>query len=348
MKLGGSLCSLVAALFAVPKGAALFGVSLGTALLLCMSAPAAEQAPSPDKDNPNSTIAVSVSAKPQTAKLGEAISLVIEVRAPGGALKLPDKLDLDPFVVLDRRGGEVNEKGLLVFELEIATFEKTGELEVPGFSLVRPATDGGTDGDGETAGDGEEVEVPPVKIKIKSMLAGVEKPEPRDVAAPVPVIVRDYRLLVLLGLLALWILSAVGLRLRRTPGGVEARHEELPPERAAHEIAIEKLDQIVEDNLLRKGRQHEYFDRVSDTVREYLGNRFGFFALDLTSRELLEELRDRPTPGLDHQLLGQLLGEADLVKFAKAQASDEISSRAIDGAYSLITNTRRDEAGGAT
>ncbi len=321
--------------------------ALGIALIVCVLDPAGAGAASPDKDKATPRTAVSVTARPQTAKLGEPITLSIEVRAPQGVLRLPDRLDLDPFVVLDRGAGEVDDKGLLVFKIEIATFEKTGEIEVPGFSLVHSATDGGLDAGEEAAGDGEQVTVPPVKVKIESVLMGVEKPEARDVAAPVAVIVRDYRLLVLLGLAAFWILAAVGLRLRRTSGAVEARHEDLPLERPADQIAIEKLEKIVTDDLLRKGRQHEYFDRVSDTVREYLGNRFGFFALDLTSRELLEELRDRPTSGLDHRLLGQLLGEADLVKFAKARASDEMASRAIDGAYSLIAATRAGQAGGA-
>lgn len=322
-------------------------VTLGTVLLLGLVASAAEPGPDQKKveSKAESKTAVLVSINPQTAKLGQPINLLIKVRSPRGKLRLPDSLDLDPFVVLDRGSPEVDDKGLLVFDVKIATFEKTGELEVPGFSLVRPAADGGVDASGAAAG--QDVEVPPVKVKIASMLSGVQQPEPRDLAGPVAVIVRDYRLLVLLGLAVLWILAAVALRLRRAPAAIAVRHEDLPPERPAHEIAIEKLDRIVADDLLRQNRYHEYFDRVTDTVREYLGNRFGFFALDLTSRELLEELRDRPTPGLDHGLLGRMLSEADLVKFAKARATDEMASRAIDGAYSVVSSTRPQDTGGA-
>jgi hypothetical protein len=116
---------------------------------------------------------------------------------------------------------------------------------------------------------------------------------------------------------------------------------DLPPPRLAHQIAYDKLHQIVEDNLLRQEKFREYFIRVSETVREYLGNRYGFFAMDLTSRELVDELRDRPTPGLEISGLKALLQNADLVKFAKLQPTDEMSSGAIDGAYSLVNATRR-------
>jgi hypothetical protein len=101
------------------------------------------------------------------------------------------------------------------------------------------------------------------------------------------------------------------------------------------------LHRIVEDDLLRQEKFREYFIRVSETVREYLGNRYGFFAMDLTSRELLDELRDRPTPGLEHPRLKELLQNADLVKFAKLQPPDDMSSSAIDNAYSLVNATRR-------
>ena len=102
-------------------------------------------------------------------------------------------------------------------------------------------------------------------------------------------------------------------------------------------------------SLLRQDRAHEYFVRVSESVREYLGNRYQFFALDLTSQELLDEVRDRPTPGMDLPQVQQILKDADLVKFARLSPSDEMASRAIDNAFSLVENTRaRAEASEAT
>jgi len=281
---------------------------------------------------------VSVEVKPDHIRLAARAVLTVRVKSAGRSFRLPPSMDLAPFVELSRRreSQRVNGQDIEVFEIELTTYEKTGELEIPGFELVAAAQDGGS---GE-----ETLEVPTVGIVVDSVLKGIEQPQPRDIVSPVSIVVSDYRLLVYAGLILAWLLVALALRLRRAPAQVAVRYEELPPSRPAHQIALEKLKRIVEDDLLRKGRRQEFFVRISDTIREYLGNRYGFFALDLTSRELLEELRDRPTRGLDFNQLGRLLTEADLVKFARFPAPDDMSSRAIDGAFSIVEATRKFES----
>ena len=270
------------------------------------------------------TSAVSTQFEPQEAKLGEPVKLVIMAKGEAGvSYQLPEVIDLGPFVELGRDSKKKGDR--YVFTLKLAVYEEVGEVELPGFQL-----------------EGEKpLEVPPAKLKIKSMLEGLEKPEPREIAGPVSVWVRDYRPLVFLGLVLLWALSAWILRRSRSAGRPGRRLVDLPPPRLAHQIAYDKLHRIVEDDLLRQDKFREYFIRVSETIREYMGNRYGFFAMDLTSRELLDELRDRPTPGLEHSNLKELLQNADLVKFARLQPSDEASSSAIDGAYTLVNATRR-------
>jgi len=275
--------------------------------------------------------AVSVTADRQEARLGEPILLTIEVQpAPGDSYRLPPTLKLDPFVELQRTEGLVG-GGVQRILLKVATFEQTGPLSVPAIPLEPVPVDGGSPA---------ALEVPAVKIQIQSMLSGLKDPGPRDVAGPQPVRVRDLRLLVYLGLAGIWLGLSLLLRWRRRPEAPAARLGELPPPRLAHEIALERLEQIVRDDLLRQGRTQEFFVRVSEAVREYLGNRYAFFALDLTTRELLEELRDRPTPGLEHNRLEQLLVDADLVKFAKVRPGDETCSRTLNGAFELVQATK--------
>jgi hypothetical protein len=280
--------------------------------------------------------AVSIEVHPQEVRLGDPVVVTIRIANGGGKYQLPSVLKLGAFTERSRsRDTEIVEgRPLDVIRLEVAAYEDVGKLEIPAFRLVTAQEDGGSE---------EGLEVPPVSVKVKSVLEGIEQPEPRDVVSPVSVVVRDYRLLVAAGLVVFWLLAAFGLRLRRAPVMVPARLEDLPPARLAHEIALQKLGRVVEDDLLRQGKFQEFFIRVSDTVREYLGNRYRFFALDLTTRELLEELRDRPTPGLEHGALKKMLAEADLVKFAKVTPTDEMSSRSIDDAYSLVESTKQVE-----
>ena len=277
---------------------------------------------------------VSVQVEPQSVKLAESFTLTVRAAAPEGQTwQLPDVLELSPFVEKSRAQKQetVDGKPVQVFRLTLVTYDEVGELTIPGFVLRSSPTDGGTAVD---------LQVPESKISVVSMLAGVEKPEPRDVAEPVEITIADYRLLVYLGFLLLWALMTLSLRFWLARTRTEKRLEVLPPVQLAHEIALKKLHQVVEDDLLRQDRAQEYFVRISEAVREYLGNRYGFFALDLTSRELLEELRDRPTPGLEHGSLSRLLDDADLVKFAKLHPSDEMSSSSIDGAFEVVHKTK--------
>ena len=277
--------------------------------------------------------AVSVQADRTEVKLGEPVTLTIEVRSDTGAsYRLPATLKLKPFVELSRDEGRGGRGGQpQVIRLKLAVYEELGEQKVPEIPLEPVLADGGS---------APALQVPAVPIKVASVLQGVEQPTPREVAAPVAIRVRDLRPLVLLGLVVLWLALAFALRFRRAPGPAHPKLHALPPARLAHEIALEKLRALVEEDLLRKGRFHEYFVRVSETLREYLGNRYGFFALDLTSHELLEELRDRPTPGLEHAVLRDLLENADLVKFARRHPDDDLCSRALNTAFALVEATR--------
>jgi hypothetical protein len=313
----------------------LFFVLPGAAALLALVAAPLRAAQSADE---KTNQAVSVQVNPGSAALGEPIQLIIEVRAEAGVTyRLPAALALDPFVELSRTeeltpAADASAGALQRFVVKIACYQETGALTVPSFTLESVVADGGAPVPG--------IEVPEVAVRITSILEGVSDPKPRDIHGPVSIVVKDYRLLVVLGLLALFIVA--GWSLRRFAGVLrpDPRVQPLPPPRQAYEIAMEKLNAIVADDLLRQGKFYEYFVRISDVVREYLGNRYQFFAMDLTTRELLMELRDRPSPGLEHAQLRSLLEDADLVKFARLRPSDDQCAKAINEAFTVVERTR--------
>jgi hypothetical protein len=312
-----------------------FSVLPGAVMILAIWA-AALQAYDATEEKPDP--AVSVQANPNRAALGEPINVIIEVQVKAGVTyRLPGAIKLDPFVELSRTeeltpAADASTGALQRFVLKIATYEKTGALTVPSFRLDAINADGDV--------PASSVEVPEVAVQIASILEGVSDPKPRDINGPVSIVVKDYRLLVILGLLVLFFASVWSLR--RYAGGLrlDSRVQALPPPRQAYEIAMEKLNAIVADDLLRQGKFYEYFVRISEVVREYLGNRYQFFAMDLTTRELLMELCDRPSPGLEHAHLRSLLEEADLVKFARLHPSDDQCAHAINAAFTLVESTR--------
>jgi hypothetical protein len=112
-----------------------------------------------------------------------------------------------------------------------------------------------------------------------------------------------------------------------------------PPPRPPWEVALESLHDLRHAGLTREGRFAEHFDRVSDVVRRYLGDRYGFDGLESTTREMLGELR-ATTPRiavLDD--IERFLRQADLVKFARLTPSELECSTALGEAEQIVERT---------
>lgn len=84
------------------------------------------------------------------------------------------------------------------------------------------------------------------------------------------------------------------------------------------EKAYERLDALVNSDLLRRGEWGRYYLILSDIVRRYFEERFNVRAPEMTSEEFLMSLRNFGglAPG-SRVLLEEFLGVCDMVKFAK-------------------------------
>jgi hypothetical protein len=112
-----------------------------------------------------------------------------------------------------------------------------------------------------------------------------------------------------------------------------------PPPRPPWEVALEALHDVRHAGLTREGRFAEHFDRVSDVLRRYLGDRYGFDGLESTTREMLGELRATTPriPVLDE--IERFLRQADLVKFARLTPSEPECSTALSEAQLIVERT---------
>lgn len=103
-----------------------------------------------------------------------------------------------------------------------------------------------------------------------------------------------------------------------------------PPKPIPWVAALEELERIRRSTLLEEDRRGEYFDRVSNTIRFYLGARYGFEeleagynGLETTTSEMLEMLR-RVRPPIDElKRIRVFLEDCDLVKFARAEPTKQ-------------------------
>lgn len=93
------------------------------------------------------------------------------------------------------------------------------------------------------------------------------------------------------------------------------------PEIPAIVTARERLSQLKEANLWQSGKSKEYYTDLTDIAREYLEGQFNIDAIEMTSDEILEEVKKLQIDKLILSKLEHTLTTADLVKFAKANPS---------------------------
>ncbi|MFP2911309.1 BatD family protein [Pyxidicoccus sp. 3LFB2] len=99
------------------------------------------------------------------------------------------------------------------------------------------------------------------------------------------------------------------------------------------------LDALKAEDLPARGHVKDFYFRLSEIIRGYLGERYAFEALECTSSELMASLRRLPTPGLPEDALMRFVSESDMVKYARADASPESCRDALAFGYALIDKT---------
>ena len=111
-----------------------------------------------------------------------------------------------------------------------------------------------------------------------------------------------------------------------------------PPPRPPWEVAIESLRDLKHAGLLDQGRLGDYYDRVSLTLRMYLGDRYGFDGPESTSEEIRKELAVRADVDTQTSAFA-LLDETDLVKFANLPPTKAQCEGIWDRTEALVLST---------
>ena len=112
-----------------------------------------------------------------------------------------------------------------------------------------------------------------------------------------------------------------------------------PPPRPPWDLAFEELAALKSLELLHAQRYADFYARVSDTIRKYLGGRFGYDGLECTTREAITELRHQAISQSIFYSIDQFLTQADLVKFARLTPSEPECLVALQEAETIVTAT---------
>ncbi len=111
------------------------------------------------------------------------------------------------------------------------------------------------------------------------------------------------------------------------------------------EIALQELERLLAENLLARGEIKLFHLRISDILRHYIENRFGYQAPERTTEEFLTELslarsQKNTFPGNHKTLLADFLTHCDLVKFAKHKPTAAESEKTVSICREFIEKTK--------
>ncbi|MFQ5584604.1 MAG: hypothetical protein ACE5GL_09240, partial [Calditrichia bacterium] len=259
-----------------------------------------------------------------TLKITRDKNLRIKQPGPGANLGMFEIKDynIQPPVETD---GKITEQ----FDYVISVFD-TGKFVIPPFPVAFFPSD--------TSRKYQIIESEPVNIFVKSLLSEGDV-DIRDIKPPLEPPYNYTRLILLLGGLLLLIAAAVAgyiIYRKRKHGEPIFRKEVIRP---AHEIAYEELDKLLASKLLEKGEFKQFYSKLSDILRLYLENRFFIRALEDTTSELMDSLKEIEISEENSAICKEVLDLADLVKFAKYIPQTEETNRAVQLVKEFIEAT---------
>jgi len=137
-------------------------------------------------------------------------------------------------------------------------------------------------------------------------------------------------LLLLIGLIIVLVLRKKNKGYFFTPPQV------LPP----HVRALQELDKLKAGKIWQQDREKEYYTKITDILRIYMFERYRINAMEMTSGEILAEIRKRLDEDSVYNNLVQILSVADRVKFAKHKPYMDENDLSLINAYFFVNQTR--------
>ena len=108
-----------------------------------------------------------------------------------------------------------------------------------------------------------------------------------------------------------------------------------------HEKALQAIDTLSASSHTTAEEQKDYYTELTNVLRQYLDERFGINAMEMTSSEIIEHLQQEDPGKIDE--LKEVFQTADLVKFAKYFTHDNESDFYLSSVVHFIEETKQAE-----
>ena len=232
---------------------------------------------------------------------------------------------LDTVKVIKQKNGLpnlLNLKGSVV----ITSFEE-GIYELPQIAIGRVSEDGVID----------TLMFDPVRLEVKTMPVDTATFTPHDIKGQIRYPLTFAELFPwICGILLLAILVVLVVRLIRrriSAGSADVRKD------PAHIVALRKLDEYRGSQMWAPDKQKLFYSGITDVLREYISERYGISAMEMTTAEIFADMKTVDAPAELLAEVRDLFDRADFVKFAKYVASDEDNASALPVAVRFVTGT---------
>lgn len=113
-----------------------------------------------------------------------------------------------------------------------------------------------------------------------------------------------------------------------------------PVVQPAHVRAINELDKLKAEKIWQQGREKEFYSKLTDILRHYIYEIEGVNAMEMTSGEILNDVRKLQEVDSVYDNLKQILSTSDLVKFAKYKPYPDENDLSLVNAYFFVNQTR--------
>lgn len=183
-------------------------------------------------------------------------------------------------------------------------------------------------------------------LKVYSVPVDTENPDQffgiKAIMKP-PFAWEDWRGLIALSFLSiplLFLLIYLIIRIRDNKPII--RRVKIEPKLPPHVLAMSEIERVKTEKKWQRGEAKEYYTELTDIIRTYISDRFGFNALEMTSSEIIDQLKDVKKEEDITDLL-RLFQTADLVKFAKHNPLINENDANLINAIEFINETKGPE-----
>lgn len=237
------------------------------------------------------------------------------------------KPDFAPFDLVKEEGNKV--KGadgyLQVYNLHLSIFQ-VGKQKIPGFEVVIVSNDKQSC-----------LKIPEKTIFVSSVMKDNQKKSGiRDIKGSVEVKEKTYLLVWAIITTILFILLIFTYRFFKYKKSTTVK-EKIVKKIDPTDLAYKKLSKLIKDNLLKDGLIKDYYFRLSEIIREYLGGVYEFDSVEMTVDELKLQISNiNSFKDENREMVNNFLDDTDFVKFSKFIPDSEEIERVTNIAFKII------------